>query len=274
MIRGVLIKTGLIVSVALFGLGLFGLFYTPDLRTRFDEPLLSYDEALARIARSYETHGPSQAFLAESAAVYDEATAYEWPDGLARVSILDNWILFAAAWLDPVLTATGLKNDGTAFFSQYETYDYKRALGRGFGICSQNAQGYADLLHREYGLTTRLVGLDGHVVTQVELPPAAFLADPSAGILLPFGLSEAPDHLPEISRAYQTRGSGPDLSETYDAAGNVLGAAVGSGAYAAPQWRQMAVKRLEQASEYAMVLLPLAGIIVFLWLDRRPRRRR
>lgn len=265
-----LVRAGMLLLILLLGLGMYGLFHTPDFRSRFDEPLLGYDEALRRIARAHAEHGPGPRFLAESVSIYADATAYDWPEGLARVSVFDNWLLFLAASLDPLLEAAGLKSPERPFFAQFESYRYERALRRGFGICSQNAQGYADLLHREYGLTTRMVGLGGHVITQVTLPEGKFLADPSVGVLLPLGLAKAPGRLPEIRASYRKVGE-PALWKTFDAPGNILGAGIGSGAYAAPQWRQAAVKRLEQVSEVAIVILPLLSLLLLGWLDRRMR---
>ena len=165
----VLDATGLVLCAGLLGLGLWGRIDPPDYRGRFAEALLPYDEAIARLDAAHAAKGATAAFVAEAADIYDRATAYDWPPGLARVAVRDNWLLAAFALADPLLHQAGLKADGP-LFAQFESFRYARALGRGFGICSQNALGFADLppdrsimrgLVRE---TSQILGVYGSVV--------------------------------------------------------------------------------------------------------------
>jgi hypothetical protein len=185
------------------------------------------------------------------------------------VSARDNWILTALPMADPILHLVGLKNDGL-LFGQFESFGYRRALGRGFGICSQNALGFADLLHRRYGIAVRMVGLDGHVVTQVELPDGPVIADPSLGVTLPFGLAQAEENLAQVEARYAGSGSA-DLWKHYDPRGNVLAPRLGSSSYALPFWKLDLVEAFEVAADYASVALPAAGVLVFGWRLRRGR---
>jgi hypothetical protein len=262
-VAGLLNSAGLVLSAGLLLLGLWGRIDPPDYRGRFAEPLLSYDEAIARIDDAYAADGATARFVAAATGIYDAATAYDWPPGLARVSVRDNWILAAMAAADPVLYLVGLKNDGL-LFGQFESFRYRRALGRGFGVCSQNALGFADLLQRRYGIAVRMVGLDGHVVTQVELPEGPMIADPSLGVTLPFGLAQAEANLPQVEARY----AGSDdaaIWKVYDIKGNVLAPRTGSGSYAQPFWKLDLVAAFEATADYASVILPAAGLLFFGW---------
>lgn len=260
---------GLAISVALLALGLWGRLAPPDDRGRFAENLVAYDDALARMDAAHAALGATPAFVAAATEIYDSATAYAWPEGLARVALHDNWILAALSLADPLLRATGLKPDG-ALFGQFESFRYERALGRGFGICSQNALGLADLLDRRYGIPARMAGLGGHVVIQVELPAGPMIADPSLGVTMPFGLDHAQSHVPEVGAIYARR-TDDRIWRHYDPAGNVLAPETGSGAYAVPFWKLNLVEDAESAADYAAVGLPAAGVLFFAWALRRRR---
>lgn len=102
------------------------------------------------------------------------------------MAVTDNWLLWMMGSLDSVVTELGLTNvDG--LFRAYESIDYRRALARGHGICSQNSLGLASLLERRYGVIADVIGLSGHVVVEAD----GYLLDPSVGLTLPFSLSEA-----------------------------------------------------------------------------------
>jgi hypothetical protein len=127
-----------------------------------------------------------RAFLEASVQVYAAETDYYWPRNRAQVHVADNWILYLMGYMDPLLVSMGL-TDVDKLFSAYQSTRYERVLRRGFGICSQHAIGYADLLETRYGIDTSIIGLEGHVVVEAN----GYLLDPSVGITFPFGLERA-----------------------------------------------------------------------------------
>lgn len=130
----------------------------------------------------------------------------------------------------------------------------------------EGAAGLIDLLDRRYGMTAHLVELDGHVVAEAVLPGGErYLIDPTAGVLLPFGLDAAPAALDEIRAVYQAAGQ-VGLSTTYDAAGNVRLAEPGTRPF------RPRLYWIERGSDVAKWALPAAMIAAgtMLW----PRRRR
>lgn len=257
----------------LLALSFAGLLWPADYRDRFPELLLPYGEAVRRVDEAWVSSGYSAAFVEEAVRTWDAATAYEWPEGYARVSARDNWILAAAAWLDPLLRATGLEKDAV-LFGQFESFRYERALGRGFGICSQHALGFADLLYRRYGVDARPIGLGGHVVTRIVLRDGRkMIADPSIGLTLPFSLSEAEADLEPVRAAYRAAGHAA-LAETYDQAGNVRAPTPGGAPYAVPFWKMNAVRWFERLSDVLKWLMPVAMLAAAWPLARGPRGRR
>jgi hypothetical protein len=212
----ILILCGALLLVA----PLFGLLRPADFRPYFAEETLPYASALALMDTAFAEEGASRQFLEHSVAIYDAATVYEWPQELTRVSFRDNWILWAAAWTDPLMRRAGL-TDLDDLFSVYESVSYERALGRGFGICSQNALGLADLLGRRYGMEAHMIGLDGHVVAEAAMPTGErYLLDPSVGVFLPFSLDQAAEETALLRTRYAEKGRA-DIVEKYAAAGNV-----------------------------------------------------
>ena len=51
----------------------------------------------------------------------------------------------------------------------YQSSDYKFALKRGIGICSQDAISFANLINKRYNIDYNIIGLDGHVLLQAKI---------------------------------------------------------------------------------------------------------
>ena len=255
--------------VLLLFLNVWGLVAPPDFRKNFAQPLLGYNEAISRIDQASTTYGNTSRFLETSTRVYADAKAYAWPEGMARVSFTDNWILALAAYLDPLIRRMGLKKDGD-LFGQFESFRYERALGRGFGICSENALGFADLLNRRFGIDAHVVGLGGHVVVLARLEhPKRMLLDPSVGVSFPFGLHRA-RHIPaELRLAYEKAGE-TEIPATYDHADKFVSPSAGAWGYSARQyWKQNVVRYFERAADVLKWIVPVASL---LWLGLSLRR--
>ncbi len=258
------------ICVALLFLNLWGTFYHTDLRSTFSKQLLSYQSALDRTDRAWATFGASQKFLEKATRIYAKAIEYKWPSGLARVSFTDNWILATAAYLDPAIKFVGLKKD-TELFSQFESYRYERALGRGFGICSQNALGFADLLSRKYAINIHVVGLDGHVVTQADTTNGKILLDPSLGVVVPMGLEEA-EKKPELLQTIYEKTRDPEAARAYNTKGNFISPLPGARGYSKSQYgKQEIIRYFERAADLLKWIVPLAALALLIALGRRPK---
>ena len=70
-----------------------------------------------------------------------------------------------------------------------ETWDTAEALQRGVGLCSQQAMALHGLL-KMFGLQSRVLGLDGHVICIVLVDYRWIVADPDYGVVVPIAIEE------------------------------------------------------------------------------------
>ncbi len=261
------------LCIGLLALNIYGVIYPADLRNRFPQHLLSYSQALSEIDTAWHREGATPRFFADATRIYHAASAYEWPDGMAWVAWRDDWILALSGHLGPLIhfLRPGVS---PALFRQFQSYHYERALGRGFGICSQNALGLADLLYRKFDSDIHVVGLDGHVVTQVNLPDGRqMILDPSTGVVFSFSLGYAQSHLGEVTQAY-TKAGYAKLAKLYGHAGNFISSRPGTDYYGSGSPDRLNRVRLyEAASDVLMWLIPLVGLLIVALLRIRTHRR-
>lgn len=168
-------------------INVYGQIVTPYERPDEANPVSAAIEEIDRAWEQYQQGGSDRReFLQRATQAYAEGIEYIWPKHQARVALTDNWLLWGMGYLDGVVTKLGLTNvDG--LLRAYESIDYRRALARGHGICSQNSLGLASLLERRYGIEGDVIGLSGHVVVEAK----GYLLDPSVGLAFPFSLAEA-----------------------------------------------------------------------------------
>lgn len=112
---------------------------------------------------------------------------------------------------------------------RYREYEnYREALRRGVGWCSQVARAAADFLREEHGLTAGIVLLNGHVIAYAEDPEVGrvVLLDPDFNIYFPFDLEYAENHPETVETIYREGGVSPDIAKTlaglYADGGNVM----------------------------------------------------
>lgn len=266
MARRLISAVLIVVGALLLAAPLVGLLRPADLRPRFAEETLPYGSALALLDAAYAQDGATRQFLEGAVAIYDAATVYEWPREIARVPVTDNWILWAAAWADPVVKDAGL-TDLDDLFTVYESVSYERALGRGFGSAAQNALGLIDLLGRRYAIPAYLVELDGHAVAEAMLPTGErSLLDPSLGVFLPFGLGQAGEQAEALQASYAATGH-PGVAAKYAAAGNLRLEQPGTRPF------RPKLYLVERATDVLKWVIPVVmiGIGLLLW-PRRSRR--
>ncbi len=181
---------------------------------------MSYEQALTAMDGQRKLHEPGFDLVKGVTRGYADSIAYVWPDGLAHVPMRDNWILHVLGCLDGWNVRAGLTEEPD-LFSEFQSLRYERGFGRGFGICSQHSLGLVDLLNRRYGIDASVVGLEGHVIIEAQLPEGPSLHDPSLGISFPFGLDDiTPVRLASIRTRFAELGR-DDFGRAYDAPGNL-----------------------------------------------------
>ena len=95
-----------------------------------------------------------------------------------RVPLFENYLLFIASFLYP------------EEYLKYEFVDYRRAVERGVGLCSQHAIIVSEIL-KEKKIPSYIIGLSGHVVLRAQVDASRdewWVLDPDYGVILPFDL--------------------------------------------------------------------------------------
>jgi hypothetical protein len=92
-----------------------------------------------------------------------------------RIPFWENYLLYIASYLDP------------EEYLKYEFYDYRRAIERGVGLCSQQAIIVSEIL-LEKGIPSFIIGLSGHVVLRAQVDADRnewWVLDPDYGVVIP-----------------------------------------------------------------------------------------
>ena len=271
---GVLFGLGLF----LFGLNLAGLFLPlrgPGLeeeKTLFkDDITISAEEALSELSR--RPGEPVEDYVNRAVLAVNRAMAHHWSERdrdkyRLRVPARENYLLWLQAFLDPDR------------YRLYEFADYRKAIERGLGLCSQQVLALAGALE-ENGVEAEIIVLGGHVVARVKVEDGRWItADPDYGLVIPhdvFELSARPHLVRRYYRGVEemyregVKGySADELAEIYGPEGN-LRIRLGVLGYLGPE--RVA---FERRSYLAIWLLPaiLCLPLVLLALVRLGRRRR
>ena len=145
-----------------------------------------------------QVSGDRVQILTQINAIVNQGIAHNWHDNdiekyHLRVPFYENYILFATSFIYPDL------------FLKYQFVDYRRAVERGVGLCSQEAIVETGIL-RERGIKADIVGLDGHVVVTApvdETQNVWWIFDPDYGVVIPNNISQIENN-PELVRPYYT----------------------------------------------------------------------
>ena len=206
------------MGILLTGLNLYGIAEPNDRREELGVTL-SFHDALAQMDQTFTEQGASAASLAEMSATYASAIDYSWPTEWAAVPLSDNWILHLASYTDALFVSLGVSQVHN-LFAEFQSLDYERGFRRGYGICSQNAIAFVDLIKRRYDIDAAVVGLNGHVVVEARTDNGARLVDPSLGLAFPLGFDDLGANIDPVITAYYTAAGYPELAMTYNLEGN------------------------------------------------------
>ncbi|MBS56381.1 MAG: hypothetical protein CMP16_00735 [Rickettsiales bacterium] len=236
----------------------------------------SYSTTIKEIKYLYENKSKIE-FLEKSAILYSEGITYAWPDypvNMLTISPFDNWILYFSKFLDPVLENLNLMNKNTKYFQRFESYKYERALGRGFGLCSQNALGLADLLYSKYNIKAKVISLGIHIIIEVKLNDNFYILDPSIGVFMPFSLNFAFNNLDEVEKYYNKEIIQSKISHLNFTTNDIIQAFnkknyfeahnFGSSNYYQNYYKMIAVKYYEIISDILSIIIPLIICLLIL----------
>lgn len=213
-----------------------------------DRITLEYRQAMRQIER--EPGETDAAYVQRLTTVVQAAMLTFWPsEGVdryrLRVPAWENYILYARSFVEP------------GYFRRYEFVDYRRAIERGLGLCSQQAVALTEIV-RERGMAADIVHLEGHVVARVRTDGSWVVADPYFGVVIPRDIAEI-ESRPEIVAPYYERAGYEaslvrQLVTIYGKADNRI--------YRDGPTQYLAVNyQSERASYYLIWLLPLLAML-------------
>ena len=189
------------------------------------DEILEYKDAIKRFDKLYSIHGESLEFLTKATKVYFMAKTpveYSWKEKYTKIKFHENWVLFFVRKFEEYQIDNGGESKFGGAYIFYQSSDYKFALKRGIGICSQDAVGFANLIKRRYNIDYNIVGLGGHVLMQAKINNKFYLSDPNMGLTFNFNIDEYYDSYKNrliIKEAYTGIGR-PDLINSFDKSGN------------------------------------------------------
>ena len=175
-----------VVGIALLGMNLAGLFLPLRSPEIGHLPLNRYGNTLTlsrqEVERRLRPDGRSHArYAADVTRTVHQALTYYWGSQdprdddryRLRIPLHENYLLFLANVVRPDI------------FRRYEIADYRKALERGVGTCSQSAV-IATMILRERGIEARTVLLLRHTVTTARVGEAGewWVIDPTCGAIV------------------------------------------------------------------------------------------
>ena len=117
-----------------------------------------------------------------------------------RIPIYENYILFIRA-------LNKSRNDDTGLMGRrHEFLNWRKAIERGLGLCSQHAIIVSGILN-EAGIQTKMIGLSGHVVATANVGDDKWIIlDPDYGVNIPFSIQEIEGNTELIEPFYLAEG--------------------------------------------------------------------
>jgi glycosyltransferase involved in cell wall biosynthesis len=233
-------KSALYLGLCLFLINLAGLFislrnesiYTED--TGFaNDIILSEKKFYQKINKPISD---KKEYVIELNQAVNQGIAHYWRDeGIdkynIRIPFYENYLLFIASYLDP------------EEYLKYEFVDYRKAIERGLGLCSQQVIIVSEILS-EKSIASFIIGLSGHVVLRARVDENGdewWVLDPDYGIVMPYDINFIENN-PEIVRPfYAQAGYKPQtidlLEKIYEREGNVVSREQGASGYQFKRWR-------------------------------------
>ena len=186
-----------IFGLILLGLNIFGLFKSlrnPDLLSEItpykNDISISFSEAKENW--DPEENESDKDFALRANMLVNHSMAHYWKnEGIKkyyiRVPVWENYILNLSRFINP------------DFYKKYEFRNYKKAIERGVGICSQPSRALKGLLN-DNGIDAEIYDLAGHVIVPVTFKDGTgYVLDPDYGKFVPYDIA-AIEANPELVR--------------------------------------------------------------------------
>ena len=197
-------KILLVAGILLLGVNITGFFISlknPDVyieeKGLFKNDVLLSDEQFFSIVDQGLTNRKTYARKLNEAV--NLAIVHYWGDSGThkynfRIPFYENFILFSLGYLIPDL------------FGKWELFDYKKAVERSVGLCSQHAIIISQIL-KEKNIPAKMVGLEGHVVVTAQVDQKKdewWILDGDYGVVIEHNIDKI-EKQPEIVRPFYQR---------------------------------------------------------------------
>lgn len=190
-----------LVGIFLFLLNISGLFISLRSEEIYNQKLAFPNDIQLTPKQIFEQiesvkNLPDKEYVEEINRIIHNGLVHYWGDDKKttyhmRIPIYENYILFFLGIWQPEQ------------YDKYEYCNYKKALERGVGFCSQHALAMEDLL-KEKGIDSKVMGLDGHVIVTAQVDKENniwWVFDPDYGVIIKHDMEEIVNN-PEIIRPY------------------------------------------------------------------------
>jgi hypothetical protein len=179
-----------------------------------------------------------------------------------RIPFYENYLLFIASYLNP------------EEYLKYEFVDYRKAIERGVGLCSQQAIIVSEIL-LEKSIPSFIVGLSGHVVLRAQVDKSLdewWVLDPDYGVVIPYDIDIIENNTKIIRPFYAQAGYKQKiikkLEKIYEKEGNAVMSEQGAKGYQ--------IKRCSNEPRFYFLKWIIPCILmttpIFLFLIRRRNR--
>jgi hypothetical protein len=176
-------------GLLLLGLNIAGLFiplrnpdiYRDNLSFFKDDITLTEGQLWSSTVR--QPGESTEAYVTRLNDAVNKGIAHYWDDqGIhkynLRIPIYENYLLFFASYLYP------------SAYRKYEYCDYKKAIKRGLGLCSEHAIVLTGIL-KDRGIESQIVSLSGHVVAMAQVNQGTWwVLDSDFGVVIPHSIAQ------------------------------------------------------------------------------------
>lgn len=257
----------LIIGLGLLGLNISGLFlslrsdaiYSETDNVFINDVSFDYQKFAESIER-IESESDEN-YVQRLNEVVNQGTAHYWFDeGINKYHLTippwENYILYGMSFVWP------------NYYEKYEYKNYKKAMERGVGICSQHAIIETGILNQN-GVEAEIIGLSGHVVLRANVNGDWMVLDPDYGVVIPYDLYEIEgnpslvyEYYENIESTYhdpKNALSAEDMVQIYGAEGNAVHE---NGIIGYAHWVHF---YFEQISYIVIWLIPILLLLPYGW---------
>jgi hypothetical protein len=160
---------------------------------------LTEKQFYAELEMIFESEQSDSSKAVNTSFLVNKSLAHYWRDeGIIkynlRIPFYENYLLWSLSYIN--------KKE----YAKHEFLNWKKAIERGVGLCSQHAIIVSEILNKN-GINSKMIGLSGHVIATAEVKDNKWIIlDPDYGVNVPFDIKEIEDNPGIIEPFYAAEG--------------------------------------------------------------------